>query len=213
MRPVTPDGLVEELADLIADRADQLPAGWVRVAVDGAEAADPDRLADALVDPVRLRGHEVVRVRAAEQLRPASLWYERGRTDPDSYFDDWLDTDGLRREVLDPLEPGGTGAIRPRRWDRATDRAARTGFITVPAGGVVILSGPLLLGRWLPFELTVHLELSPAALARRTPPERAWTLPAHARYADDVDPVDTADVVVRLDDPRHPAVRSSRSGS
>jgi len=207
MRPVTPAGLVDELADLIAGRADRLGPGWLRVAVDGADAADPGRLADALVDPVRLRGHEVVRVRAAEQLRPASLRYERGRTEPDSYLDDWLDTDGLLREVLDPLEPGGTGLIRPRRWDPVTDRAARTDFTAVPPGGVVILSGPLLLGRWLPFELTVHLELSPAALARRTPADQAWTLPAHARYADEVDPVATADVVVRVDDPRHPAVR------
>ena len=67
----------------------------------------PGPLADALVDPLRVRGHPVVRVRAADQLRPASLRLERGRTDPDSFYDDWLDADGLRREVLDPLGPGG----------------------------------------------------------------------------------------------------------
>jgi len=52
----------------------------------------------------------------------------------------------------------------------------------------------------------VHLELSPAALARRTPTDLEWTLPAYARYADEVDPAAVADMVVRLDDPRHPAV-------
>jgi len=70
----------------------------------------------------------------------------------------------------------------------------------------VIVSGPLLLGRGLPFELTVHLDLSPGALARRTPPELAWTLPAYDRYREEVDPTAFADVVVRVDDPRHPAV-------
>ena len=72
---------------------------------------------------------------------------------------------------------------------------------------MLILSGPLLLGRGLPLDLTVHLELSPGALARRTPPELAWTLPAYARYRDGGRPGrPLADVVVRMDDPRHPAI-------
>jgi hypothetical protein len=52
----------------------------------------------------------------------------------------------------------------------------------------------------------VHLSLGPGALARRTPVELAWTLPAYDRYADEVDPAAWADVVVRWDDPRHPAL-------
>lgn len=207
LRPVTPELLVAELADRIAGLA--AGARWVRVAVDGADAAGPDELADALVDPLRVRGHAALRVRSRDQLRPASLRFERGRTDPDSFYDDWLDVDGLLREVLDPLEPDGDGLVRPVRWDTAADRAARTAPQPVPPGGVVILSGPLLLGRWLPFELTVHLELSAGALRRRTPAELAWTLPAYERYVEEIDPAAAADVVVRLDDPRHPAVRVS----
>jgi hypothetical protein len=201
IRPVSPDALVEDLAVRVVALD-----GWVRVAVDGADAARPADLADALVDPLRRLGRDARRVRAEDQLRPASLRFERGRTDPDSFYDDWLDASGLAREVLDPLGADGTGRIRPIRWDVDADRASRTGFIEVPPGGVVIVSGPLLLGRGLPFELTVHLDLSPGALARRTPPELAWTLPAYARYAEEVDPVAFADVVVRADDPRHPAI-------
>jgi hypothetical protein len=70
----------------------------------------------------------------------------------------------------------------------------------------VLVDGCLLLGRGLPFDLTVHLRLSAAALARRTPAEQRWTLPAYARYEAEVDPDRVADVVVRLDDPRHPAI-------
>ncbi len=86
------------------------------------------------------------------------------------------------------------------------DRASRTGFLQLTPGAVIILSGPLLLGRGLPLDLTVHLDLSPGALARRTSPELAWALPAYARYAAEVDPVALADLVVRMDDPRHPAI-------
>lgn len=45
-----------------------------------------------------------------------------------------------------------------------------------------------------------------AALARRTPGEQRWTLPAYARYEQEVAPQAVADVVVRVDDPRRPAV-------
>ncbi len=208
MRPVSPGALLDELARLAVGRVPrgQWGRGWLRVGLDGADAADPGGLADQLSAPIRLRGHEVVRVRAEDHLRSASLRYERGRTDPDSFYDDWFDLDGLRREVLDPLEPGGTGRIRAVRWDAAADRASRQDFIVVPAGAVVILSGPLLLGRGLPLDLAVHLDLSPAALARRTPEALAWTLPAYTRYLREVDPAAVADVVVRMDDPRHPAI-------
>ena len=102
-------------------------AGRVRVAVDGADASQPGDLADALVEPLRLLGREVVRVRAEDQLRPASLRFERGRTDPDSFYDDWLDADGLVREVLEPLGPGGNGADPAGALGRGADRASRPG--------------------------------------------------------------------------------------
>ncbi len=54
--------------------------------------------------------------------------------------------------------------------------------------------------------MTVHLWLSPGALARRTAEDQRWTLPAYARYEAEAEPLETADVVVRLDDPRHPAI-------
>ena len=79
-------------------------------------------------------------------------------------------------------------------------------YADVPPGGVVLVDGALLLGRGLPFDLTVHLALSPAALARRTGGDDAWTLPAYARYEEEARPLRTADVAVKLDDPRHPAL-------
>jgi hypothetical protein len=139
-------------------------------------------------------------------LRPASQRFERGRVDPDSFYDDWLDVDGLRREVLDPLGTAGAGRIRPVRWDAGADRASRSGFVLLPPGGVLILSGPLLLGRGLALDLTVHLDLSAAALLRRTADENQWMLPAYERYREEVAPASFADVVVRMDDARHPAM-------
>jgi hypothetical protein len=199
IRPIAPPLLVEEIADRIAAMD---PESRPRVAVDGAPPARPGELADALAGPLRLRGRAVVRVSAGDFLRPASLRLEHGRTDPDVFHDEWLDAAGLVREVLGPLEPGGSGRILPALWDSAADRAARTSYVTLPPGGVLLLDGTLLLGRGLPFDLSVHLWLSPSALARKTTEEERWTLPAYARYEEER----VADLVVRVDHPDRPAL-------
>ncbi|OLR94212.1 nucleoside/nucleotide kinase family protein [Actinokineospora bangkokensis] len=202
-RPVSPDALVERLVDAVAARG---RGGWTRLLVDGAPPAGTGDLAAALVEPLRVLGHPVLRVRAADFLRPASLRFEHGKQDPDARLDLWLDEGALRREVLDPLDPGGTGRVLPSLWDAAADRATRADYAVLPPGGVLVLDGELLLGRGLPHELSVHLWLSPAALARRLAAEEHWALPAFARYEDEVDPLRAAGTGVRADDPRHPAL-------
>jgi hypothetical protein len=203
IRPITPQLLVTELADRLAATR---PGGWLRVAVDGAAAAAPDQLAEALVDPLRVRGRPALLIRTADFLRPASLRMEYGRDNAESFYYGWLDEVGLRREVLDPTGPAGAGRVLPSLWNARTDRASRAEYVHLPAGGVIIVSGPLLLGGGLPFDLTIHLTLTEAALARRTAADEQWTLPAFARYADEVAPASFADIVIRLDDPRHPAL-------
>jgi hypothetical protein len=148
----------------------------------------------------------VARVSAEDFLRPASVRLEYGRTDPDAYLDDRLDVAALRRELLDPWGPDGSGRYLPTFWDATRDRATRADYVTAPDGAVLLCDGSLLLGRGLPFDLAVHLRLSPGALQRRTPVAEAWTLDAFARYAREHFPDVEAEVVVRWDDPRHPAV-------
>lgn len=204
VRPITPQGAVDE----IVTRIDALtgPGGWTRVLVDGAAQADPGGWADALVDPLRIRGRPALRVCAEDFLRPASLRLEHGRHDPDAYYSDRLDIGSLRREVLDPLGAAGSGRVLPRLWDAETDRSPRAERVTLARGGVLLLHGSLLLGVGLPAELTVHLHLSAAALARRMPAELAWTLPAHQRYAEEAVPTEQADLTLLVDHPDRPAL-------
>jgi hypothetical protein len=201
-RPISPAVLAEELAD----RIDALTGRRrLAVAVDGAAGATGTaELADALVDPLRLRGRATLRVSARDFLRPASLRFEHGRTNPDARYTDWLDLGALRREVLDPLGEDGSGQVLPSLWDAERDRATRAERVPVPEGGVVLVDGELLLGAGLAFDLAVHLWLSPAALRRRVP--EAWAVPAYERYEAEVDPGSLAEVCVRVDDPRHPAL-------
>jgi hypothetical protein len=207
--PVSPERLVELLADLIAGRD---PGHPLRVGVDGPDAAHPGRLADTLIDPIRARGRTALRVSTRWFWRPASVRLEYGHEDAESYYSGWLDTAALTREVLDRLGPAGPPAgdgysYLPTLWDPDTDRATRAAYRPAPANAVLLLDGPLLLGQGLPLDLTVHMRLSTAALRRRTETGRQWTLPALERYEREVDPGALADVVIRADDANHPAVQ------
>lgn len=205
VRPISPPALAAE----VAARAVALPLGHpARVAVDGPPQAEPAVLADLVADAVRAAGRPCVRIRTDDFLRPASVRFEFGRTDPDGWYDGWLDIGGLLREVLVPLGPDGSLRYVPALWDAARDRATRAAYESAPPSAVVVVDGPFLLRhelRW-EFDLTVHLALSAGALRRRTSPAEEWRLQALERYADEIGPDDVCDVLVRYDDPRHPAV-------
>ncbi len=203
VRPITPAALAAELADRMTGL---LPGRRVRVAVDGPPGAGATGLADELGARNRASGRAVLRVSALDFLRPASLRLERGRTDPDAYLEDRLDLAGLRRELLEPAGPNGSGRVLPRLWNPVTDRAYRSESVELTPGAIVLLDGELLLGRGLPFDYAVHLRVSAAALARSTPAELSWTLPAYARYDAELQPERHADAVVFADHPGRPAL-------
>ncbi|GAB3381804.1 uridine kinase [Amycolatopsis echigonensis] len=198
-RPISPDALAAELTERVNALTQRRR---IAVAIDGAAGTGP--LAEALIDPLKLLGRAALRVPAAGFLRPASLRFEHGKRNPDARYTDWLDLGGLRREVLDPLADDGSGEVLPALWDAERDRATRLPRVPVPDRGVVLVDGEFLLGAGLAFDFVVHLWLSPGALRRRVPDE--WALPAFERYENEVDPSALADVVVRVDDPRHPAI-------
>jgi hypothetical protein len=200
--PVTPARLVDEVVALVDARA-----GRVRLALDGPPPTRPLALAERVADALRTRGRMAVVVSAGDFLRPASVRLEFGREDPDEFLDGWLDAGGLRREVLDPAGPSGSGRVLPRLWDAVADRAHRDRYVVLPTDGVVLVAGALLLGRGLPFDLAVHLRMTNAALARTLPEAERWTLPAYARYADERSPEAQADLVVLSDHPTRPALR------
>ena len=138
-------------------------------------------------------------MRAEDFLRPAGERYEWGREDADHFRTGWLDAAALEREVL-----SREGSYLPALWDAAADRSARRAVEPVPARAVLLVDGVLLLGRGLSADVTVHVALSRAALARRGVP--AWQLPAFEEYDRAVRPGDVCDVLVRAEDPLRPAV-------
>ncbi len=170
--------------------------------IDGAPASRPEILGAEVIEALAPRCG--VLVRADHFWRQASLRFEDGRRDADAWLEGWLDEAALRREVLDRCTE--TGRVLPALRDPATDRSLRPALVELPTDGVVVVAGSALLGRGLPFEVAVHVHLSDAALARGTPEDEAWTLPALARYQREREPTALADLVVRADDPLRPAI-------
>lgn len=202
-RPVAPDALVALVADRVHGVA---PAGAaLRVAIDGARCTEPVTFAGDVAAVLRALGHDSTVIRADTFWRDASLRLEYGREDVLAYRA-WLDAGALRREVLDPLGPDGSGRYLPSLRHPDTNRSSREPYRTAVAGSVVLVAGEFLLADGLPFDVRVRLWLSAAALARRTPPDLQWTIDAHLDYDRSLPDPDCADIVVKLDDPRHPAV-------
>jgi pantothenate kinase-related protein Tda10 len=201
--PISPERLAERVADLVTAHA---PDPWTRLAVDGAPGSGTSEVAAAVGEVLAGAGRPVLRISAGDFLRPRSLRLEHGREDPDVFYAEWLDLKGLRREVFDPLGPGGSGRVLPTLWNAERDRASRAEYVELPPGGVLIVEGTFLMGIGLPFDVEVHLWLSTGALKRRTPEAMAWTLPAYKRYDAEADPSRAASLTARMDDPRHPAL-------
>jgi hypothetical protein len=204
--PVSPQRLV---ADLSAHVLSLQLAHPIRVALDGARCARLGEVAEPLCERLRTAGRPSQVIAASSFYRDASLRLEYGKTDLESFYSGWLDDGALQRELLGPLaDPAGPGAsYLPALRDPVTNRSVRATPVPIEDTTVAIVVGELLLGKGLDFDLTVHASMSRAALRRRTEPEWQWTLPAFDRYDIDVDPSAVADVVLRYDDPGHPAIR------
>ena len=198
LRARAPEVLAQDLVDLMAARP-----GLVRVLVDGHGSR---ALADAVAPGLAALGRAPLRVHGADFLRPAGERFEQGREDEEHFRTRWLDAAALEREVL---ARAPEGSYLPALWDAERDRSARRALEPVPERAVLLVDGLFLLGRGLPCELTVHIALSAAALRRRGVPD--WQVPAFAAYDREVGPGDVADVLVRAEDPRRPAVRVGQS--
>jgi len=180
---VTPIG-AGGLASTIADRALEVRAAAppgrhaVRVGIDGPVAADGEALADLVATELERRAVPVARVRAVDFLRARSLRLEHGPDDPDAFLTGWYDLPALRREVLDPLGPDGTGRWLPRLRHPGTDRPYRDPARDAPPGTVALLDGRFLGRAELngALDARVHLDVTPAGRAPRAtaaPPSRS----------------------------------------
>jgi uridine kinase len=130
------------LADLVAEiRRPHV----VRVGIDGVDAAGKTTLADELHPLVEHRGRPGLRASIDGFHCPRRERHRRGPTSPDGYYRDSFDYEALRRELLEPLGPGGSRLYRTRVFDHRADEAIRDSRRTVPEDAVLLFDGVFLL--------------------------------------------------------------------
>jgi hypothetical protein len=197
--PLTPEALVS----LVADRC-LACVGRTRVAVDGADAAAPADLARRIAAKLRSTGRPAEVVELKDFMLPASQRLELGREDPDSYRERWFDYPALAREVLAPLAARGPAQWLPRLRDPETDRSVRAQRQPAPDGLVLLVAGPMMLGRWLDFDLSVALQVDERVLREHTPAELAFTVDGVLEH--ERERGEEPDVLVRYNHPERPAI-------
>jgi uridine kinase len=215
------EAVLDSLADLIA--AVRRPH-VVRVAVDGVDAAGKTTLAGELTPRVVARGRPIVRAALDGFHRPRAERYRLGPTSPEGYYRDSFDYDALRRELLEPLGPGGSRLHRTRVFDLHADEPVRDPQSVAPPEAVLLLDGVFLLRPELNdlWDFRVFLEVDAEEALRRalvrdedlfgSPDEalrryRNRYVPAQLAYLDEVDPTSLADVVVENTDVSAPTLR------
>ncbi|MFE5285559.1 hypothetical protein ACFRAQ_11400 [Nocardia sp. NPDC056611] len=196
---LAPDALLE----LIAERAGALP-GYAVVAVDGADAAEPLRVASGVADVLRTRGRPAEVISLHDFVRPASVRLEYDRDSEFTYRTGWFDYAAVNREVVKSLRD--SGRFLPALWNERTDRSARARIRDAAGSTVLFVAGPMLLGRGLDFDLTVFLRMSEGALRRRTDPEQAFTVDGLVEYQREH--TERPDILVAWDHPDRPAVHA-----
>ncbi len=134
--------LVERMAGLIDAVQCSHP---VRVAIDGPDAAGKTTLADELASALRVRGRTVIRASIDGFHRPRADRYRRGEDSAQGYYEDSFDQAALRRELLDPLGPGGTRNYRRVVFDFRLDAPQAAPSAIAPGDAVLIFDGVFLL--------------------------------------------------------------------
>jgi uridine kinase len=163
--PPTRVALLEQLAAaIVALRLDHP----TRVAIDGVDGSGKTTLADELVAAIRRAGRDVIRASVDGFHNPRAVRYARGPDSPEGYFLDSFDYAAVRRELLEPLGPKGSGRFRTAVFDYRTDCAVDSPERVAPRDAVLLFDGVFLarselegcwdLTIWLdvPFEVTVE---------------------------------------------------------
>ncbi len=200
--PLTPAALVARLAR----RIDGLGPDRLLVGFDGDDSVGTADLADRVAEALLGRHRPVVRVSTRWWWRGASVRLEFGRQDLESRLTGWVDVGSLRREVVEPLGPGGSGRFLSRLRDPRTDRAVREQYQQTGERTVLLLDGPLLLTHELSLDDVVRIGVSAGRLRRALPEDRQWELVAFDEYSRRWSRP-PGEVVVSYDHPDTPAVR------
>lgn len=213
--------MIETVASRLAGRVSGHP---LRVAIDGRTACGKSTFARALCASLEAQGQHVLHTTIDGFHNPKAVRYARGRLSAEGYYRDARDLAAIRRELLDPLAPGGDRMIRTGTFDLDADVPLSLAQVRVPPETILLVDGTFLARPELAPCWDQHLFLvtsRDAARARGVERDAVSTgdralaealydqryLPAFDLYAGEAHPETQADIVIDLEDFASPCVR------
>ncbi|HEY3834559.1 MAG TPA: uridine kinase [Acidimicrobiia bacterium] len=208
--------------DTVAERVVGLGVGRATVAIDGLSAAGKTSFGHELARALAALGRQVLRASLDDFKRPWDEKDQYDRTSGEGYYRNAFDYDAVRRLLLDPARPGGSGIGALCAIDPITQVDHSTRAVRMRDDAVVVVDGvftmrPELEGVW---DLRVWLDVDPELSVRRATArdakmiggarfaeelQRSRYLASELMYIDECDPRGHADVVIdnsKLDDPK-----------
>jgi len=150
---------ISDLADIIADINIGHP---IRLGIDGVDASGKTMLADELVEPLQLRGRNVIRVSIDGFHNPSDIRYRKGRLSPQGYYDDSFNYPAIIINVLEPLGSEGNLEYRPAVFDFRTDSEVDAPLRRAEPESILIFDGIFLqrpeLKQYWDFIVFVHAD-------------------------------------------------------
>ncbi len=130
--------LIEILAESIVTASS---AGIFRVAVDGVDGAGKTVFANEVSSAIQARSRPVIRASVDGFHNPKKMRYQRGRSSSIGFYLDSYDYPGLKRYLLDPLSPGGSGCYQNQIFDHKSDSPTAKEFKQAEPGSILVLDG------------------------------------------------------------------------
>lgn len=129
------------LATVARMAAELAPDRIVRFAIDGVDGAGKTSFANELADVLCDFGRPVIRASVDSFHNPRAVRYARGRQSPIGFYEDSYNYALLKRYLLDPLSPGGSGRYCIAAFDHVTDSAVPLVGRTALPNSILLLDG------------------------------------------------------------------------
>lgn len=155
--------VISELVELI----DKIKLGHpVRVGIDGVDASGKTTLANELVEPLQIKGHDVIRISVDGFHNSKKVRYLKGRNSPQGYYENSFNNDAIVSYILKPLGPKGRLKYKSTLFDFITDSEVDQPFQEASADSILLFEGvflhnPLLINYW-DFTIFVHADFNVA---------------------------------------------------